>query len=189
MTHRSDLDTDDEVIRPHVQPGETLLWTGRPDPTKWLNGNGWSLSLVGIAWTGAVVFVVIDRLPGSNTPLAAVLMLVPFFLIGVYLAVGRFFVNRWAKRHTRYGLTDRRAIMVGPRDRLTTVDLSTVSITRLPSLRGDHVSVFFEGPRSFWAGRRLPTNAGVDFLRQGPPGFHDVADVSGLSRALTSVVR
>ncbi|TKV56932.1 hypothetical protein FDO65_19045 [Nakamurella flava] len=187
MTHPSDLHTDDQVIRPHVEPGETLLWTGRPDPAKW--PQGWSLSLFGLAWVAAVVFIVVDRLPGSDTPWPAVLMLVPFFVIGVYLLFGRFFVNRWAKQHTRYGLTDRRAIMVGPRDRLTTVDLSTVAIMRSPSLRGDHVSVYFEGPRPLWAGRRLPTNAGVDFLRQGPPGFHDVADVTGLGRALTYVVR
>lgn len=188
MTHPPELQDDDLVVLQHVRPDETLLWTGRPDPAKWLT-DGWYLTPFGLIWAGAVVYIVVDRLPGSNTPLPAVLMLVPFFAIGVYLAVGRFFVNRWAKRRTRYGLTDRRAIIVGPRGRVDTIDLSTVPVFRLPSWRGDHVSVFFEGTRPIWAGRRLPTNAGVDFLRQGPPGFHDVADVDGLGRALSKVHR
>jgi hypothetical protein len=95
---------------PYLDPGERLLWEGRP-----ATGLRWSrqdlfLLPFGLVFAGFAIFWEVSVI-AAGAPLFMVLFGVPFVLVGLFLAVGRVFWDSYARRHTAYALTDRRAIV------------------------------------------------------------------------------
>jgi hypothetical protein len=92
-----------------------------------------------IFWEAAVIY--------SDAPWFAKLWGVPFVLIGIYLMVGRFFVD--AKRRTRtfYGFTRERAVIVSGLfvTRIKSVNLRTLAETTLEE-RADRSGTILFGP-------------------------------------------
>lgn len=190
MTYPSGPDLDESVIREHLRTGEKLLWSGRPDPNKQFAPGDWYLVPFSLVWTGMVIFIGTRALWDDKGPLGAKLFLIPFLLVALYITIGRFVVKRRGKLRTRYALTDRRAIIAGPRQRVIDVVLDAAPIDQRPSRDGRHLSVTFgERRSSFWSGNNAPQNTGMDFFHQGPPAFYDVGDVEGLRRALRAIGR
>ena len=184
------LGTDDKAIREQLHHDEQLLWSGRPDPAKWLAPGDLYLIPFSLVWCGMLGFIGWTAVASSNTPWPPKLMLALFVVAGAYLLVGRHILKWRAKRQTGYGLTDTRAIIVGPRGRVTDVRLDSVPIDQRPSRDGRHLSITFGDNRSsFWSRGNTPQNVGMDFFHQGPPAFYDVADVDGLRQALRRVER
>jgi hypothetical protein len=106
-------------LHAELQPGETLLWTGRPIPAAAARGI-WIFSLVGgvmmipaliMAAVMGLIVLIVALLAKS---LCVVLFLLPLFamlcLMIVLLLALPLYVQRQA-RHTVYALTDRRAIV------------------------------------------------------------------------------
>lgn len=96
---------------PHLDPGERLLWEGRPDERLFLFERrdifGVPFSLL---WGGGVFFWLATAI-GSGAPLSLVIWGSPLVAFGAYMIVGRFFVDAWIRRRTRYAITDRRALI------------------------------------------------------------------------------
>ena len=94
-----------------LQEGEALLWLGAPSrrlvvlrmhdlmliPV--------SLLFLGIGG-GAALFAI-----ETEAGLLAMLIVLPLLTFALWFSVGRFFVDGWRRRRTRYALTDRRAIV------------------------------------------------------------------------------
>jgi len=59
---------------------------------------------------------------------------IPFLAVGAYLVAGRFAQNAWRCRHTVYGVTDRRVIVISGRSARST---TSHTLARAP---GDHAS-------------------------------------------------
>lgn len=114
---------------------------------------------------------------------------------GLYFVVGRFFVKAYSKRHTRYFLTTRRAVVVRPRAEAAT-DL-VPGLTRITNVHGKRIDVTFganAGPLAALpnsAMLRVYANTGLDFFAAMGPGrptaFYDVTDIQGLKAALQNV--
>jgi hypothetical protein len=104
-----------EQLRPYLQEGETLRWTGRPATGLRLSRHDPLLipfSLVWLVFVGGFVLYGWTRQQhgGFTGPYLAVATL--FLPFGFYFALGRFYADAWARSHTVYGLTGERAIVL-----------------------------------------------------------------------------
>lgn len=94
-------------------PGERLLWQGVP--AQGLRLTHYDLFLIPFALIWVVTAVATIAIPLANEKAPVDPVSYPFFtlflLIGLYLLIGRFFVDRAARRRTRYYLTSRRAVI------------------------------------------------------------------------------
>lgn len=109
----------DESLIPELQPGERLLWSGRPDTSRWLVPDDPWLGLVlagGLFDLGLSAIILSSNLRAdvSGFDLVAVLLGLLFAGFGLYLVIGRFIVRRYFGRRTAYGLTNLRALVIKP---------------------------------------------------------------------------
>ena len=118
-----------------------------------------------IFWCGFSIFWETMTFVGS-APFFFKLWGIPFVLIGLYLVLGRFFVDARRRARTFYGLTDRRAIIVvaGRTRSVKSIDLSTQQSIDL-SESGDGRGTIQFGAASahpgWGAGTSFPTRKGV----------------------------
>jgi hypothetical protein len=99
-----------------LQPGERVLWSGKPDSRRWLYPQDAVLVPFSVLWGGFAIFWEATVLLSSGPRNSVILPLwgVPFVLVGLYMMVGRFFARRWVRRRTLYAVTDRRVIAIKP---------------------------------------------------------------------------
>ncbi len=182
------------MLAPHLRPGETLLWSGVPDPAVTFAPADRFLIPFSVLWGGFAVFWETTAITDGAGVLFA-LWGVPFVLLGLYMLVGRFFYKKRRKRRTAYGVTPRRAIVVVGDDQVSDTPVGDVPTTVRRGKNG-HVSVAFGAPRggnylfALGPGTRWPSNTGMEGLNrfggggEGPVSFDDVADGEALLRAL-----
>jgi hypothetical protein len=104
-----DFDVEPIVLR-ELEPGEQLLWSGRPvQGLRFRRAEAWAIPF-SIVWTGFFVFWEGDAIR-SGAPLFTRLWGIPFLVVGAYLVPGRFVVDLWVRGNTAYGVTDRRVIV------------------------------------------------------------------------------
>jgi len=126
----------DLSIREVLDPGERLLWSGRPQQGLLLRSSDWLYIPLSLLWCGfAVAWEALQVLTGGS--LFFVLWGIPFVLAGLYLVVGRFFADARRRKKTYYAVTERRILIVpGPaRRRVKSIDLKSVSESRLIARR------------------------------------------------------
>jgi hypothetical protein len=128
-----------------------------------------------LLWGGFAIFWETGVL-ASDAPTFFALWGVPFVLIGVYMIVGRFFVDAKARANTFYGLTNRRAIIVsGIFSRSTrSLPLRTLSDISVQERRDRTGTVFLGRPYPFatwYAGMQWP---GMD--QSSTPGFELISE-------------
>lgn len=98
-----------------LESGERVLWSGRPDGSRWFCPQDAVLVPFSVIWSGIAISVELSSVQApSSGGGASWLTGMPFVLIGLYLLVGRVPVRRWIRRRTLYALTDRRALMLVP---------------------------------------------------------------------------
>jgi Bacterial PH domain len=133
-----------------LDPGEKLLWSGRPAQGILFRSSDIFLIPFSLLWGGFAIFWELAALVATSRagaraagPVAYVFPLfgLPFVVVGLYLMVGRFLVDRAQRRNTVYGITDRRAIIRSGRFSRTTKSvnlrtLSDITLTERPDPRG-----------------------------------------------------
>jgi len=131
-----DFDAEQAIAR-ELGPGERLLWTGKPrGGLAWRSSDSYvvpfSLVWATIATQGA------RNAFRHDAPWFVLLVVSGFLVLGAYLVFGRFVVDALQRRHTQYGLTDKRAIIVSGvfRQNVNSVDLAIVTDLTL-SIRAD----------------------------------------------------
>jgi len=86
-----------------LQPGERVVWTGRPSRYRVLRPIDLVVVVIGACWVGLRARSVLDlTLPA-----------LPFALVGAYLLTARFVVRIVSVRQARYLVTDRRLVLTG----------------------------------------------------------------------------
>jgi hypothetical protein len=111
------IDNETSVLASgELQPGERLLWSGKPDSRRWLYPQDAILIPFSVMWGGFWIFWEATALSSSTARDSVIFPLwgIPFVLIGLYLMVGRFFTRRWTRRRTLYAVTDRRVTAIRP---------------------------------------------------------------------------
>jgi hypothetical protein len=189
-----------EQLQPVLQPAESVLWSGRSDPAVMFTAADIYLIPFSVLFCGFSVFWLVGATasePSGSTAGVFPLFGVPFVIIGLYYLVGRFLVKWILKRTTAYAITDRRAIVLVGRSRLSEAELHGGSRLTSVSRNQSHMSVTFNSatpPGAWFSGwsrgtQRMP-NTGLDFFdlaNRFPVAFYDVSDVDGLKAALARV--
>ncbi len=105
-----------DIFRAELLPGERIIWTGQPKQGFMLRPGDaimipFSLIWGGFAfvWEGAVLLGSFKEGPVLILP---VIWGIPFVLIGLYLIIGRFFVDMQQRKRTCYALTDERVLVM-----------------------------------------------------------------------------
>jgi hypothetical protein len=168
-------------LQRYLQPGEKILWTGRPDPSRLIGRADRFLIPFSLMWGGgAIVWESGVILTGA--PWLFWLWGLPFVVAGQYFIWGRFIYKRWDRRRTAYALTDQRALI------LRGGSLQSVFLSQLPSI---HQSVRADGSGSLefgssagWYGRVYWANTGMELFAPGSamPAFYDIPDVAKVDR-------
>jgi hypothetical protein len=168
-------------LQRYLQPGERILWTGRPDPARLIGRSDALLIPFSLMWGGgAIVWEGGVALTGA--PLLFLLWGAPFVVVGQYFIWGRFLYKRWDRRRTVYALTNQRALI------LRGGSLASVFLNQLPAI---HQSVRADGSGSLefgsspgWYGRGSWANTGMDLFAPGTgvPAFYDIPDVARVDR-------
>jgi len=98
-------------IRQELSPQEELLWSGQPGKGVVLKAGDFMMIPFSLMWGGFAIFweVMVIR---SSAPLFMQLWGIPFVLVGLYMIVGRFFVDAWQRERTVYGVTNERIIII-----------------------------------------------------------------------------
>jgi hypothetical protein len=109
--------------------GEKVIWRGRPRQGFMLTSRDTFLIPISLVWCGFIIFWESNVLRIPNAPTFMVLFGGVFFLVGLYLTVGRFFVDAWIRAGILYALTDRRILILRSRP---SVKFQSVSLDRLP---------------------------------------------------------
>jgi Bacterial PH domain len=99
-----------ESIRAELSPGEQVVWSGQPLQGITLRGSDAFAIPFSLLWAGFAVFWLFSA-ARSGAPLPFVLFGVPFVLVGVYIVIGRFFVEAKQREKTFYALTPQRIII------------------------------------------------------------------------------
>lgn len=96
-----------------LEPGERLLWWGRPYPGLALRRRDTLLIPFAAAWLGLAIYWQVEaaaRAPGLGGNLFGA----GFIAIGLYMLAGRFLLEAWRRRRTVYAVTARRVIILAP---------------------------------------------------------------------------
>jgi hypothetical protein len=115
-------------LRPLLEPGEELLWSGRPRQGLVLHPHDRFFVPFSFAWAalaGAGVFLVLFRLPPGRIDAELTAAILLFLVVGLSISVGRFAVDMRIRATTAYGVTDRRVLIVSrfPWPKTTSRDL------------------------------------------------------------------
>lgn len=135
-------------------PGERVLWTGKP-------GSGLRLIEVllipfSLFWGGFAIFWNV-QVWSDGAPLEFALFGLPFLAVGLYLIVGRFFVDASVRRNTEYFVTNQRIVI---RRSFVRQKTESLDIKRLPELNmvedaGGKGTITFGTTRSWFAGNNF----------------------------------
>ena len=159
--------------------GERSVWIGAPRQGLVLRPTDAFMIPFSFLWAGFAVFWEASVLR-TSAPGFFALWGIPFVLIGVYITIGRFFVDAWRRGRTSYALTSERIIIrTGASTKSLTVrTLSDVTLTE----RHDGSGTITFGPNPFpmsmYAGTPWPGLA-------QPPAFEMIAE----ARSVYSQIR
>ena len=145
---------DDQTFNGRLLPGERIVWSGRPSAGIIFTGRDVMLIPFSVVWCGFAIFWEASA-SRSRAPGFFLLWGAMFVCIGLYLVAGRFLVDAWLRRRTRYALTDRRVLIQRSRP---FSDFVAVNLDRLPDVRlteraGGTGTIRFGQPASTWGGR------------------------------------
>ncbi len=101
----------EQTARSQLARNEKLLWSGQPRRGLRLRPADALLIPFSLMWGGFAIFWEVTVLQ-HETPGFFALWGIPFVLVGIYLIVGRFFVDAWQRARTYYVLTNQRAMIV-----------------------------------------------------------------------------
>jgi hypothetical protein len=99
------------TISAYLAPDERLLWAGRPKQGLAVRALDFWVVPFALCWSAGIAYssVLLIKQEGMIPEL---LYLLPFFLFGAYMLIGRFWIDAKARSITYYGVTNQRAIIM-----------------------------------------------------------------------------
>jgi hypothetical protein len=178
-----------QKMQPELMTGETLLWTGRPNPSVIFHSSDLLLIPFSLLWGGFAIFWeagVLGFFNGNgksgHAPLFMALWGIPFVVIGQYMIWGRFVYDAWLKRRTYYAVTNRRVIVAQDATKWKT---SWAYIANIPTVQreGTDRGTLWFGPKAPVVARGGQRSRSMSQFSVGDvPVFADIDDVDSVYR-------
>ena len=181
------MESAEDVIGREIPPGERLLWSGRPPQGLRLRGADLYLIPIGLCWTAFAVFALVSTLTREEPALGAAIN-APFLLLlvalGVYMLVGRLWVDAYWRRGTCYGVTSERVVVVTTWFRRVSVHslvLQQIAEVRLTLFRHGDGLIGFGSIPSWW-------HAGAGWPAHNSPGLVSL-ELAADARVVYQIIR
>jgi hypothetical protein len=187
-----------------LDPGENLLWSGQPKQGVRLQASDWFAIPFSIFWCGfvfvweAMALGIGFGVHAQNAPRGAAWLAwifplwgVPFVVIGVYMLVGRFFVDAMRRTKTWYGITNRRLIIYKAlfTSNVTSYDFETLTNLQLIERKDNSGDIVFGTPvvndnlaNSFGQRRRYAATPGFYLLPSARQIYNQIREVQKSAR-------
>ena len=110
---------------------EQLIWTGRPRQGVFFRGSDIFMIPFSCMWCGFAIFWE-SMATGHGAPFFSTLWGIPFILVGLYMTIGRFFVDAQMRQKTMYGVTHSRVII---KSGLFNSEIQSLYSKALPEIR------------------------------------------------------
>lgn len=140
-------------LQDELDSGEQLLWHGQPRQGLLLRSSDIFMIPFSLLWGGFAIFWESAAIT-NGAPFFFVLWGIPFILVGLYMIVGRFFVEAAQRSRTYYAVTDERIIILsGIMNRnVKTLNLRSLSDINLTLRSGSRGTITFgpSHPMSWW---------------------------------------
>lgn len=160
----------EDILTPHLDPGERLLWAGQPRAGIRLRGQDAYLIPFSILWCGFAIFWEASVIH-TGAPLFFMLWGVPFVVAGLYIVVGRFIVDARSRERTYYGVTSERILILNGLFSQQTKSLQLRTLTDVSlTQRGDGSGTITFGPAHSMSAV-FPAGAWPGAGRYSPPSF------------------
>lgn len=121
------------AARTQLLSGERIVWEGKPYLGLVLRPVEAFLIPFSILWGGFALFWNVSVWT-TGADLSFRLFGLPFLIVGLYVTVGRFLLDKFIRKRTTYAVTNRRVLMIGGASRSK---VKSLDIKRLPSLEFD----------------------------------------------------
>jgi hypothetical protein len=130
--------------------GEKALWVGQPRQGILLRGADVFFIPFGLLWGGLAFFWEFSVIT-SGAPFLVVLLGIPFVLIGIYIIIGRFYVDAKQRARTFYAVTNERVLIVSGlfSRKVKSLNLRTLSDLSLSEGKGNEGTISFGGSFPF----------------------------------------
>jgi hypothetical protein len=180
-----------QKIQPELMSGETIYWSGMPNPSVVFHSDDWTTILFSLMWTGFFVFCeaqslglwrTASRSAEKNTFM--VFWCIPFLLLGNYMVWGRFLEDAWLKRRTYYAVTNRRVLILQEGWKRKT---SATFLGMIPNIEreGTATGTLWFGPKYPIIARRGQNKRNMSRFSIGEvPVFADIGDVDSVYRLI-----
>ncbi|CAN5444868.1 hypothetical protein BH10ACT3_BH10ACT3_24250 [soil metagenome] len=168
------------------EPGERVLWSGRPRQGLVLRLADWGLFPFSLLWgTGMGVVGVLALI--NHRRVAGVLAGLALLLVGLYAVFGRFATDAYRRSTTRYAITNLRLLIVrtgrfGVTDELGLAELDPIEFKQH---RNGYASLIFGVPPGFPM-MEPPVNWPSPILRRRPR-LDQIQDVDAATEALAGL--
>ena len=166
-----------DKFRDELDPGERIIWSGRPQQGLILRPADALMIPFSIMWGGFAIFWEFTAVSGG-APFFFVLWGIPFVLVGLYMIFGRFFVDAAQRNKTYYALTNERVIIISG---LFNQNVKMLKLQKLPEI---NISTKSNGKGTITFGASRPMAwmyAGGGFPNTGrynlAPSFEMIDDV------------
>jgi|SoiMethySBSTD1v2_1073268.scaffolds.fasta_scaffold79795_2 hypothetical protein len=164
-----------------LDPGETLIWSGRTMPLAYALRKSWSTFLFGIFFFSFAVFWTSEVAgQGGQTEIPVWLFGIPFVLVGAGMLISPLW-HLWRGVHTTYVLTSKRALIAiaGPFARRFSVPLEQIRFVDTRPIAGGAGSILF---------KETATRDGEGGTTISREGFVAITDVDRVDRLLRQVI-
>jgi hypothetical protein len=188
---------DQRLLQAEVSSGETVLWTGKPNPRVIFHPSDWFMVPFSFLWGGFAVFWEagvsgLGPWAGKGNPWSfGMLWGIPFVLIGQYLIWGRFFYVAWKKKRIVYALTNERILVVvrPPQQKVISRYLQNVPGIE-KEIRSDGIGTLkFGETLPTWSTGRNGNTADALYLNSSTPVFVDIDNAADTADLVTRQLR
>jgi len=176
----------EKELRPNLSSDEKLLWTGKPKTGIVFRGSDAFLIPFSLLWGGFAIFwetyVIL-----TDAPFFFKLWGIPFVLVGLYITVGRFFLDAKKRANTIYGITpDRIIIKTG----IFSSEIKSLNIRTLSDItinqKADNTGTITLGSTDF----RYAMMQGMDWPgAKQPPRLEFIEDVKSVYDKIIDIQR
>lgn len=159
-------------LAPYLDPHERLLWAGKPKGGFQLNIMDAFLIPFSIFWCG-FSFVWVFLAIQANFFFG--LFGIPFIIVGIYMLIGRFIVDKRKRENTVYGLTEQRVLFKTGKSK---VEVQSFQISTLPDAdlieTSDGLGTISFGLKNVFMSKSRSSNS--DYGEKGPPALSQIPD-------------